>query len=92
MNCACYNIMNRFQTELGNLLSSVINHRINSDLPNTDEGVYQPNLNLLDQNNSSSFDTNTFFYICMILLAIVTFSTMIGSRRRRILGNTSTLN
>ena len=91
MNCACYNIMNRFQTELGNLLSSVINNGINSGLPRTDDGVYHPNLNLLDHNNSSSFDTNTFFYICMILLAIITFSTMIGFRRRRIVGNTSTL-
>ena len=92
MNCVCYNIMNRFQNELGNLLSSVINHRINSGLPSTDDGFYQPNLNLLAQSNSNSFDTNTFFYICMILLAIVTFATMIGSRRRRIVGNTSSLN
>ena len=91
MNCICYDIMNRFQTQLGNLLSSVINNRINSGFPRTDDGAYQPNLNLLDQNNSGSFDANTFFYICMILLAIVTFSTMIGSRRRRIVGNTSTL-
>ena len=84
--------MNRFQTQLGNLLTSVINNGINSRLPSTDDGAYRPNLNLLDQNNSSSFDTNTFFYICIILLAIVTLSTMIGSRRRRIVGNTSSLN
>ena len=92
MNCVCYNIFNRLQTELGNLLSSVAFNRINSGNPTTDDGSYQPNFSLLDDNSSRSFDTNTFFYICMILLAIVTLSSMIGSRRRRIGGNTSTLN
>ena len=84
--------MNRFLTELGNLLTSVANNGINSRLPSTDDGTYQPNLNLLEQNNSWSFDTNTIFYICMILLAIATFSSMVGIRRRRIGENTSTLN
>ena len=92
MNCVCYNIFNRLQTELENLLSSVAFNRINSGNPTTDDGSYQPNFNLLDDNSSRSFDTNTFFYIFMILLAIATLSSMIGSRRRRIGGNTSTLN
>ena len=92
MNCVCYNIFNRLQTELGNLLSSAAFNRLNSANPSTDDGSYQPNFNLLDDNTSRSFDTNTFFYICMILLAIVTLSSMIGSRRRRIGGNASTLN
>ena len=91
MNCVCYNLINRLQTELGNIISSAANNRINSGLPSTDDGAYQPNLNLLEQNNSGSFDTNTFIYICMILLAIVTFSSMFRSRRR-IGGNSSTLN
>ena len=91
MNCVCYNLFNRLQTELGNIISSAANNRINSGLPSTDDGAYQPNLNLLEQNNSGSFDTNTFIYICMILLAIVTFSSMFRSRRR-IGGNSSTLN
>ena len=92
MNCVCYNIINRLQNELGNLLSSVINNRLNSGTPSTDDGAYQPNFNLLDNGNSRSFDTNTFFYIFMILLAIVTLSTMIRSRRRIGGGNSSTLN
>ena len=92
MNCVCYNIFNRLQTELGNLLSSVAFNRLNSANPSTDDGSYQPNFNLLDDGNSRSFDTNTFFYIFMILLAIVTLSTMLGSRRRIGGGNTSTLN
>ena len=91
MNCVCYNLINRLQTELGNIISSAAYNRINSGLPSTDDGAYQPNLNLLEQSNSGSFDTNTFIYICMILLAIVTFSSMFRSRRR-IGGNSSTLN
>ena len=92
MNCVCYNIFNRLQTELGNLISSAAFNRLNSHNHSTDDGPYQPNFHLLDNNTSSSFDTNTFFYICMILLAIVTLSSMIGSRRRRIGGNSSILN
>ena len=91
MNCVCYNLINRLQTELGNIISSAAYNRINSGLSSTDDGAYQPNLNLLEQNNYGSFDTNTFIYICMILLAIVTFSSMFRSRRR-IGGNSSTLN
>ena len=92
MNCVCYNIFNRLQTELGNLLSSVASNRLNSANPSTDDGSYQPNFHLLDDNTSSSFDSNTFFYMCIILLAIATLSSLFSSRRRRIGGNTSTLN
>ena len=92
MNCVCYNIINRIQTEIGNLISTVVNNRINSGTPSTDDGSYQPNFNLIEHNNTG-FDINTFFYICMILLALVSLSTLMGSlRRRRIGGNTSTLN
>ena len=92
MNCVCYNIINRLQTELGNLISAVVNNGISSGTPSTDDGAYQPNLHLLDQDTSRSFDTNTFFYIFIILLGIATLSSLIGSRRRRIIGNASTLN
>ena len=92
MNCVCYNIMNALQTQISNLLTALVNNRINSGSPSTDDGSsYQPNFNLLDQDNSTTFDANTFFYICMILLAIVTLSSMIGTRRRGIGGNRSTL-
>ena len=93
MNCVCYNLINRLQTELGNILSTLVNNRISSDTPSTDDGAYQPNFHLLDdQNTPHSFDINTFFYIFIALLAIVTLSSFMGSRRRRIIGNTSTLN
>ena len=92
MNCVCYDIMNALQTQLSNLLTAVVNNRINSGAPSTDDGSsYRPNFNLLDQGNSTTFDANTFFYICMILLAIVTLSSMMGTRRRGIGGNRSTL-
>lgn len=92
MNCACYNLFNTIQTQLGNMLTAFVNNRLNSGSPTTDDGDYQPNFHLLDDNNNRSFDANTFFYICLILLAIVSLSTMMGSRRRRIGGNRSTLN
>ena len=92
MNCVCYNIMNALQTQLSNLITALVNNRINSGSPSTDDGsAYRPNFNLLDQGNSTTFDANTFFYICMILLAIVTLSSMMGTRRRGIGGNRSTL-
>ena len=78
--------MNRLQDSLGSILSSLVYNRLNSGLPSTDDGAYQPNFNLLDENNSGSFDSNAFFYICMILLLIVTLSSMISMRRRRRLG------
>ena len=85
-NCVCYHIMKRLQDSLGSLLSSLVYNRLNSESPSTDDGAYQPNFNLLNENNSSSFDSNSFFYICMILLLIVTLSSMISTRRRRRLG------
>ena len=91
-NCICYQIMNRLQDSLGNILSSLVNNRLNSGLPNTDDGAYQPNFNLLDENNSGSFNSTAFFYICMILLLIVTLSSMISMRRRRLGGNGSSFN
>ena len=92
MNCVCYNIMNALQTQLSNLITALVNNRINSGCASTDDGSsYRPNVNLLDQGNSTTFDANTFFYICMILLAIVTLSSMMGTRRRGIGGNRSTL-
>ncbi len=93
MECVCYNLMNRLQNSLGTLLSSMVQNQYNNGLPSTDDGSYQPNLNLLNENNPSSFNANLFFYIFMILLAIVTISSLLGSRRRRILGgNSSSLN
>ena len=92
MNCVCYNIINRLQTELGNMISTLVNNRINSGSPSTDDGAYRPNLHLLDEDTPRSFDTNTFFYIFITLLAIATLLSLMGSRRRRIIGNTSSLN
>lgn len=84
--------MNALQNQLSNLITALVNNRINSGSPSTDDGSsYRPNFNLLDQGNSTTFDANTFFYICMILLAIVTLSSMMGTRRRGIGGNRSTL-
>ena len=93
MNCVCYNLMNRFQEHLTNLLTTLINNRMRSGTPSTDDGNYQPNLNLLEDNNTGSFDGNTFFYVFLILLGIVTLSSILSSRRgRRIRGNGSSLN
>ena len=93
MNCVCYNIMNNLQTSLANLLMTAANNRINSGLSTTDDGNYRPNLNLLDNNNeNTSFDLNTFFYVFLLLITFFSFSSIINSRRRRVGGNTSTLN
>ena len=86
MDCVCYNLMNRLQNSLETLLSSMVQNRYNNGLPSTDDGEYQPNFNLLNENSSSSFNANLFFYIFMILLALVTISSFLGSRRRRIIG------
>ena len=91
MNCECINIINRFKTSLEALISTLVNNRINSGLPSTDDGSYQPNFNLLDGNNSGSFDGNILLYICMILLAIVTLSSMLSRRRRQLGGNGSSI-
>ena len=93
MNCVCYNIMNNLQTSLANLLMTAANNRINSGLSTTDDGNYRPNLNLLDNNNeNTSFDLNTFFYVFLLLITFFSFSSIINSRRRRVGGNTSSLN
>ena len=93
MNCVCYNIMNNLQTSLANLLMTAANNRINSGLSTTDDGNYRPNLNLLDNNNeNTSFDLNTFFYVFLLLITFFSFSSIINSRRRRIGDNTSSLN
>ena len=93
MNCVCYNIMNNLQTSLANLLMTAANNRINSGSSTTNDGNYRPNLNLLDNNNeNTSFDLNTFFYVFLLLITFFSFSSIINSRRRRIGGNTSTLN
>ena len=93
MNCVCYNIMNNLQTSLANLLMTAANNRINSGLSTTDDGNTRPNLNLLDNNNeNTSFDLNTFFYVFLLLITFFSFSSIINSRRRRVGGNTSSLN
>ena len=93
MNCVCYNIMNILQNHLGTFISTLVNNRLNSGTPSSDDGSYQPNLNLLNLNDPDSFDSNTLFYICLTILAIVTLSSIISSRRRRRLGgNGSSLN
>ena len=91
MNCACYNLFNTIQIQLGNLLSAFINNGLNSSSPSTDDGHYQPNFHLLDGNSNTTFDANKFFYLCIILLAFVLLSSMMGARRGRIGGNRSTL-
>ena len=60
--------MNRLQENLGTLISTLVNNRFNNGLPSSDDGAYQPNFNLLNENNSSSFDSNTFFYIVIIII------------------------
>ena len=93
MECICSNYFNELQNQIRNLLSTYINNNINSQLPRTSDGdEYQPNLNLVSRERFS-FDTNIFFYVCMILLAIASLSSIIRSRRRiRLGGNRSSLN
>ena len=78
--------MKRFQDSLGTLLSSLVYNRLNRNPPSIDDEAYQPNFNLLRENNSISFDSNSFFYIYIILVLIVTLFSMISTRRRRRLG------
>ena len=93
MNCVCYNIINRLQTSLANMITTAANNRINSGSSATDDGNYRPNLNLLDGNNqNTSFDLNTFFYVFLLLVTFFSFSSVINSRRRRIGGSGSSLN
>ena len=91
MNCECYNMMNALQNHIGNLISSLVNNRLNSGQPNSDDGTYQPNFDLLNQDNSDSLGSNALFYIFMIIIAFVTLSSFINSRRRRLGGNGSSL-
>ena len=91
MNCACYNIMNALQNNLGSLISTLVNNRLNSGQPNSDDGSYQPNFDLLNQDSSDSLVSNALFYIFMIIIAFVTLSSFISSRRRRLGGNGSSL-
>ena len=83
--------MNALQNHLGNLISSLVNNRLNSGQPNSDDGTYQPNFDLLNQDNSDSLGSNALFYIFMIIIAFVTLSSFINSRRRRLGGNGSSL-
>ena len=93
MNCVCYNIINNIQRQFANLLSTAAMNRINSDSSTTDDGAYQPNLNLLDTGRqNTSFDLNTFFYIALLFITFFSFASLLNSRRRRLGGNTSTLN
>ena len=91
MSCECINLINRLKTSLELLVSTLVRNRINSGQPSTDDGSYQPNFNLIEGNNSGSFDGNILLYICMILLAIVTLSSMLSRRRRQLGGNGSSL-
>ena len=92
MDCICYNIMNSIQTSLANLIRAAAQNRINSDLSSTDDGNYQPNLNLLNNNNSNtSYDFNMFFYFIIILITFFSFASIYNNRRRRIGGNGSAL-
>ena len=93
MNCVCYNIINNIQRQFANLLSTAAMNRINSDSSTTDDGAYHPNLNLLDtERQNTSFDLNTFFYIALFFITFFSFASVLNSRRRRLGGNTSTLN
>ena len=91
MNCVCYNIMNAIHNHLGNLASSLVNNRLNSGQPSSDDGAYRPNFDLLNQDNTGSLGSNALFYILMIIIAFVTLSSFINSRRRRLGGNGSSL-
>ena len=91
MDCICYNFFNNIQTQISNLLSTAASNRLNQGSSTTDDGAYRPNLNLID-NPNTSFDLNTFFYILLIILTFFSFMSMINSRRRRIGGNGSSLN
>ena len=93
MNCVCYNIFNELQRQLSNLFTTVANNRLNIGSSSTDDGAYRPNLNLLEPNNPNDLlNLNVIFYISIILIAFFSFVSMTNSRRRRLGGNTSTLN
>ena len=90
MNCVCSNLYNMIQNSLREMITTYANNRINSDSSSTDDGLYSPNLNLLNRNNN--FDSNLFFNIFVFLLALVTLSSFVNYRRRRRLGNNGSCN
>ena len=90
MNCVCSNLYNMIQNSLREMINAYANNRINSDSSSTDDGLYSPNLNLLNRNNN--FDSNLFFNIFVFLLALVTLSSFVNYRRRRRLGNNGSCN
>ena len=90
MNCVCNNLYNMIQNSLREMITTYANNRINSDSSSTDDGLYSPNLNLLNRNNN--FDSNLFFNIFVFLLALVTLSSFVNYRRRRRLGNNGSCN
>ena len=92
MNCVCSNLYNMIQNNLRQLVSTYVNNRINSGASSTDDGLYSPNLNLLNRENNNNFDTNLFFNIVFILLALVTLSSFINYRRRQRLGGNGSCN
>ncbi len=93
MNCVCYNIINNLQRQISNLITTAANNRLNSGSSSTDDGMYRPNLNLLDNERQNTFfDLNTVFYISLILITFFSFASVLNTRRRRIGGNRSTLN
>ncbi len=74
------------------MVSTYANNRINSGSPSTDDGAYNPNLNLLNRENNNSFDSNLFFNVFFFLLALVTLSSFVNYRRRRRLGGNGSCN
>ena len=90
MNCVCNILYNMIQNSLREMITTYANNRINSDSSSTDDGLYSPNLNLLNRNNN--FDSNLFFNIFVFLLALVTLSSFVNYRRRRRLGNNGSCN
>ena len=78
------------QNSLREMITTYANNRINGDSSSTDDGLYSPNLNLLNRNNN--FDSNLFFNIFVFLLALVTLSSFVNYRRRRRLGNNGSCN
>ena len=59
--------------ELGKrfLDSDYSNNRINSGSSSTDDGLYAPNLNLINRENSN-FDTNFYFNVIYIFAKVLT--------------------
>ena len=92
MSCVCQELFSFIQTQLGNMLSSVITNNISGSVSRSDDGTFEPNLHLLDNQNTRSFDLNSFFYFCMVIIAMVMFSRIFNTRRGRVAGgNTSKL-